>query len=38
MKKLEQLLAQNAAIDEAIAAKKTKAEMMHLPLCVVFAV
>ena len=29
MSKLEQLLAQRAAMDDAIAAKKTKAEMMH---------
>ena len=34
MNKLEQLLAQRAAMDEAIAAEKTRAELMHLPLCV----
>ena len=29
MSKLEQLLAQRAAMDEAIAVEKTKAEMIH---------
>ena len=34
MSKLEQLLAQRAAMDEAIAAEKTKVEMTHWLLCV----
>lgn len=34
MNKLELLLAKRAAMDEEIAAEKTKAETKHLPQCV----